>query len=68
MKIYHHVFEIPAHLVAKWYTIINGEFYYWSVTCYAWVASNNQDVAIREYLKAKAEGRVFRVQLKGRVL
>lgn len=67
MKIYHYVFEMESNRWARWYTIINGEFYYWSAIQKAWTQSGDQDDAIKEYFKAQEERRVHRVQLKGRV-
>lgn len=62
----HPIFETGN--AANWYTIIDGEFYYWNVHNKAWTRSSNEEGQNeRRYAKAMASNKVFRVRLKGRI-
>lgn len=61
------VFECKG--LARWYTIIDGEFFYWSLYHQAWVQScNDQGLNIRRMSKAMTEKRVHIVMIRGKVI
>lgn len=68
MKIKRPVFRSRNDLLAQWYAIINGDFYVWSESLKCWLQSINEpdDNAI-QLQAAMDEGRVYMVQLRGRI-
>lgn len=64
----HIIFEAQPPALAKWYTVIGSTFYVWSKSRNAWVTSvNKPGHNERELQAAMDEGRVYMVQLRGRI-
>lgn len=63
------IFEAPPPALAKWYTVIGSTFYVWSKSRKAWVTSINEPGKNERRLrKAMANGKVYKVKLKGKII